>query len=237
MFKICIDSGHGINTSGKRTPDGSMREFEFNNAVGKEVKILLDGYQDVLVIFSHDPSGKVDVPLKERTDLANAKKVDVFVSIHANASGSNWSDARGIETFVYKTNPKESRKLAEKVQARLIADTGLKDRGVKTADFHVLRETKMDAILIECGFMSNKEEAKLLKSSMYRSKVAHSIVRALASHYNLKAKEPQETPVNKPSSDNKVYTVQVGAFKDKKYAEKMIEDLHKKGFLGFIKEK
>jgi N-acetylmuramoyl-L-alanine amidase len=194
-MKIMLDAGHGYNTPGKRSPDG-MREFEFNSSVANHAKALLEGYENTTVYFAHDPSGKVDIPLTTRTDRANELKVDAFVSIHGNAFGpGGWHAASGIETFVYPTRPKEANELANRIQKGLVMVSGLPNRGVKTADFHVLRETKMDAVLAECGFMTNKNDVKLLKSEDYRKKVAGVIVESLAAQYGLKKK-----PAPKPES-------------------------------------
>lgn len=183
-----LDAGHGYHTPGKRTPDGSMREWEFNSVVANYAKEILENYQNVQVLFAHDPTGQVDIPLKSRIDYANKVGADVYVSIHANAYGNGWNSAKGIETFVYTTNPPIARSLANLVQKKLVEKTGLYNRGVKTANFHVLRETKMTAILVECGFMTNKEEAALLKSDAYRRKCAQAIAEGLIEFYNLKLK-------------------------------------------------
>ncbi|MDQ0174361.1 N-acetylmuramoyl-L-alanine amidase [Bacillus chungangensis] len=209
-LRIAIDAGHGNNTPGKRAPDDSMREFHFNSVVAKYVVEELRTYQGVLVEITHDPSGIRDIPLKERTDKANRWGADAFVSIHANAVGSAWSNANGIETYVYTSKPAGAVALATKVQAALIASTGLRDRGVKVANFHVLRETKMDAILVECGFMDNPAELALLKSDSYRRKCAQAIVSGLAKQFGLKKKSGVVAPTvpkeessvdkNKPSA-------------------------------------
>lgn len=183
-MKFVIEGGHGPDTPGKRTPDGSMREFHFNSAVARYVRDGLMQYEGVEVLFTH--ADDRDVPLKERTDKANAWKADAFFSIHANAFGSDWNDANGIETFVYTSRPAAAVKLAEAVQRTLIRATGRRDRGVKAGDLHVLRETKMPAILIECGFMTNRQEAELLKSDQYRRKCAAAIVQGIAEVYGLK---------------------------------------------------
>jgi len=186
-MKIAIDAGHGPDTPGKRTPDGSLREFQFNAPVARYVADeLLHGYEGVEVLLTFDDSR--DVPLKERTDRANAWKADVFVSIHANAAGEGWSSAQGIETYVYTTRPPAAVALANAVQRNLVRLTGRPDRGVKSADFHVLRETRMTAILIECGFMTNRTEAELLKSDDYRRKCAAAIVAGIAETYGLRKK-------------------------------------------------
>src|SRR5690606_582249 len=118
-MKIVIDAGHGPDTPGKRSPDGSLREYQFNAPVARYVAgELLHGYENVEILLTHDDSR--DVPLQERTDRANAWKADVFVSIHANAAGEGWSSAQGIETFVYTTRPAAATKLAEAVHRNLI---------------------------------------------------------------------------------------------------------------------
>lgn len=193
-MKIAIDAGHGPDTPGKRTPDDSMREFHFNSVVARYVRDGLKQYEGVEVLFTHTDDGSRDVPLKERTDKANTWKADVFVSIHANAFGNNWNDTNGIETFVYASRPAAAVKLADAVQRAIIRATGRHDRGVKAGDLHVLRETKMTAILIECGFMTNREEAALLKSDEYRRKCATAIVDAIAEVYGLK-KSGSATPI------------------------------------------
>ncbi len=103
-MKFVIDAGHGPDTPGKRTPDGSMREYQFNSAVARYAAELLTAYEGVQTLFTHAADGSRDVPLKERTDRANVWGATALVSIHANASGDGWSAAEGLETFVY-TNP------------------------------------------------------------------------------------------------------------------------------------
>jgi N-acetylmuramoyl-L-alanine amidase len=193
-MRIVIDAGHGPETAGKRSPDGSLREYQFNSAVARYVAdALLHGYEGVDIMLTHDDSR--DVPLKERTDRANAWKADLFVSIHANAYGDGgWNSAQGIETFVHETRPPAAVALANAVQRQLVKATGRPDRGVKSANFHVLRETKMTAILVECGFMTHRQECELLKSDAYRRKCAEAIVAGIVETYGLRPKQPAQKP-------------------------------------------
>jgi len=172
-----IDAGHGPETAGKRSPDGLLREFNFNSTVADLVKqhLIENGFK---VFFAH--KAHVDVPLTTRVKLANRLNVDAFVSIHANAFGNNWNSANGIETYVYPTASNESIVLATLVQSALITACNRADRGVKKANFAVLRETRMPAILIECGFMTNREEAALLMKKAYRLQCAKAIAQALS---------------------------------------------------------
>jgi N-acetylmuramoyl-L-alanine amidase len=226
-MKIMLDAGHGYNTPGKRSPDG-MREYEFTRAVALYARSLFQNYQNTTVYFAH--SDDRDVPLQERTNKANSLNVDVFVSIHANAFGSGgWTSPSGIETYVYTSRPPIATQLAQKIQRNLIAETGLPDRGVKTANFHVLRETRMDAVLIECGFMTSQNDIKLLRSEAYRRTVAEAIVNAVASQFNLNRKSNPSPP-----NSSGLYKVQVGAFKEKKNADDLGAKLRRDGYTPYV---
>ncbi|MCG7345566.1 N-acetylmuramoyl-L-alanine amidase [Sporosarcina sp. ACRSL] len=172
MATMIIDAGHGPKTPGKRSPDGALLEFQFNCAVAELLKLYLQ-QEGIDVFFSHE-YGR-DVPLWERTAIANRLNADAFVSIHANAYGNNWNEAHGIETFTYPQVGKQTSRLAEQIHHSLVAACGRRDRGIKTANFAVLRETKMPAVLVECGFMTNREEANLLLSNTYRVQCARAI--------------------------------------------------------------
>lgn len=166
--KICIDAGHGSNTAGKRSPDGSLREYEFNRDVANRIKNILVAHGVEVILTCSDD---YDIPLQQRCDIANQLKADYFVSIHANAYGTDWNDARGWEVFVVAKGGR-AEELAETIHEYSIAELGLKDRGVKTANFYVLRNTNMPAVLIEHGFYTNKTECALLKDSDFRQKCA-----------------------------------------------------------------
>ncbi|MDX1807554.1 MAG: N-acetylmuramoyl-L-alanine amidase [Paenisporosarcina sp.] len=172
MLKIVIDAGHGPYTPGKRSPDGQLKEFEFNESVARRIKKRIQN-ENLLCIFSHDISR--DVPLKERITLANRLKVDLFVSIHANAFGVQWNDVNGIETYTCLRAGTKTKSLATLIHQELITLTRRKNRGIKQEDFAVLRETTMPAVLVECGFMTNQQEMKLLKDPMYQQKCADGI--------------------------------------------------------------
>jgi N-acetylmuramoyl-L-alanine amidase len=231
-MKIVLDAGHGYQTPGKRTPDG-MREYEFNRAVASHAKSLLDNYGGITVFFAHSDTG--DIPLSQRTGQANNRKANVYISIHANAVGNgSWNEACGIETFVYVTKPKESLSLAEKIQRNLTAMTGLADRGVKTANFHVLRETKCPAVLVECGFMTNRHESSLLHSDEYRKLCATAIVNSIVQHFHLNSNTPVSEKQEKKQVGTVMYRVQTGAFKNRKNAEELVTKLKAAGFDGTI---
>ncbi|WP_240666607.1 N-acetylmuramoyl-L-alanine amidase [Longirhabdus pacifica] len=242
MQKIVMDAGHGYLTAGKRTPDGTLREYQFNSAVAKYVREKLLHYEKVEVLFTH--SDERDVPLIERSNTANEWHADVFISIHANAFGKgDWNNVSGIETFVHISKPSEALQLARCVQQQFIQQTKRKDRGVKLADFHVLRETHMTAILVECEFMTNREAASLLKSERYQQTCANSIVQALVEMYRLiPKKQPEhEDPLQDEHQEEEGhdvdtwYRVQVGAFRSKQKAMELQARLKKEGYAAFVR--
>ncbi|WP_404445606.1 N-acetylmuramoyl-L-alanine amidase [Sutcliffiella horikoshii] len=223
-MKIVLDAGHGYSTPGKRTPDG-MREYEFNREVAECARQELLRYQDAEVLFTH--ADDRDVHLKERTDRANTWGAQAFVSIHANAFGNGgWNTAQGIETFCPVATSPDSNRLATIVHRGLIQATARKNRGIKSADFHVLRETNMASILCECGFMTNREEAQLLKSTSYRQTCALAIAEGVVEYFNLTLKTM--------GVSTRLYKVQVGAFQMKKNADSLAAQLNKSGFPAFV---
>lgn len=225
---VALDAGHGINTAGKRTPDGE-REWSFNNTVLLAAKKRLAQYEDVEVLRLDDSTGKTDVPLITRTNKANQAKADVLVSIHHNANTGKWGDWTGVETFTYtpaSANPK-SVALAKQVQPRLVKAMGLRDRGVKAADFHMVRESKMPAILTEGGYMDSKTDIKALRSVDHLEAAGKAIADGVADYLGLKLKkEPvkpskpaanKPKPVEVPGKDEHIHRVivdgkQVGAY-------------------------
>lgn len=185
MEIIGIDNGHGYDTAGKRTPDETMREWEFNYATAKYLKEELENNGFKTLMLSDT---KVDTKLADRVKKANDAKCALVVSIHANAYQNKWGTHGGIETFAYKRGVLGD-KIANAVQAKLASNTGLRNRGVKYDNLYMTREPKMPSILVECGFMDNREEANLLKSDSYRRLCAKSIAQGLCNYYNIQYKE------------------------------------------------
>lgn len=195
-LKISIDAGHagfGV-TPGKRALDGSMYEWEFNDGCVRHFMDELSHYEGVEQLRVDDPTGKRDVPLSERAQKTNAWGANLHVSFHGNAGPTT---ASGVETFVYPTTTAHNRQVALCIHNHIINATGRKNRGLKEADFQILRTTKMESLLIEGGFMTNAEELALMKVDAYRSKVGRAAAAGIAESFGLKRKaEPKPvTPV------------------------------------------
>ncbi len=192
MYLIAIGDGHGAETAGKRTPpfaNGTvMKENEFNKATVNYLEKELErcGFS-VLQTAPED----TDTPLSVRAKRANDAGADLYISIHANAFGSGWNDANGVESWIYSKKDKDTLDAAQKIQSEVIKETGLKDRGIKESgnSLGILRDTKMSAVLVECGFMTNPKEAAMLKSDTYRKKVAKAICRGVCLHFGVKYQE------------------------------------------------
>ena len=178
--KICIDAGHGISTPGKRSPDGSLLEYEFNKDVAMRLKNILEKYNIEIVLTCYDD---VDVPLKSRCQIANQNKCDYFVSIHANAHKEYWTDASGWEIHIISKGGK-AENLAKSIH-KFSKELGLKDRGIIVSNFQVLRDTNMPAVLIEHGFYTNKEECEKLKTDEFRQRCAIADAKGILEHLGI----------------------------------------------------
>ena len=152
---LVLDAGHGLNTAGKRTLNGSrgvVHEWTMNNSVCNKIANILKDY-NVTIYRTDDITGKTDVSLSERVKRCNNYNPHLFVSIHHNAVGvSSWSTATGVETYWHTYGTASDKKVATLIQGKLASKTGLRNRGVKQAQFAVLG-CKATAILVEGGFM------------------------------------------------------------------------------------
>lgn len=188
MIKVGFDAGHGGFgvTPGKRSPDGEY-EWDFNNKVAIAFANELALYKGVTSRRFDDPTGKSDVPLKDRTDNANRWGANYYISFHHNANTSNWGNWTGVETYVYLGNKSTtSGRLAEAIHPSVVKAYGLRDRGIKEADFHILRETNMPAILIEGGFMDSTIDIKKLRDNRVLANVGKMVAQSFANFVGLK---------------------------------------------------
>ena len=178
--RIVIDVGHGGKDSGAIGINGIQEKdvvldisnaiLKLNNNLEKPLDIYLTRYTDTLISLS------------DRTKLTKELKADLFVSLHCNHSDN--PDARGIEVYASQkeTNySKESIYIGYQIEKTLCKAIGYESRGVKFANFQVLRETKdyCPAILMELGFLSNIDEAQYLMRKENVLAIALSILKKL----------------------------------------------------------
>lgn len=187
MAKIALDAGHGMNTSGKRTPDGE-REWSFNNKVILAGINYLGGYENATIIRLDDPTGHTDVSLTSRTNKANSQGADILVSYHHNANTGVWGNWTGTETYSYPGS-NSGLELARKIHPGIMGAMGLRDRGLKTANFHMLRESQMPAVLIEGGFMDSTIDIIKMRNNTVMDRTGKALADLVASHLGLRKKD------------------------------------------------
>lgn len=238
---ICLDAGHGGKDSGAIF--GTRFEKNDNLKMAFAVKTELES-QGFNVILTRESDKYVS--LKERTDFANAKKADYFISIHRNAF--QLQTASGVENWVYKGTDSQTKKAAEFILDEIVKIGVQSNRGVKSGDFHVTRETIMAACLLELNFISNKRDNELYdeKFKNYAKAICKGICRFFSFTYSEKSEPvkptvipPEKPPIKipvKPVTPDKLYTVQIGAFSNKSNAQKLSDELKAKGYQAFIKQ-
>lgn len=170
--KVVLDPGHGAETAGKRSPDGTYLEHEFNLDMANRVKAELERHGVEVVMTRTTPN---DVTLANRVKISNSENPDLFVSIHSNASGNGWTAPSGFGIYTSVAgDTAERNKAAKKIIARAKeANIGLWGDGLfHDASLYVLKNTTAPAVLIEHGFHTNKVEVEKLKSPQYRAELA-----------------------------------------------------------------
>ncbi|WP_121663683.1 N-acetylmuramoyl-L-alanine amidase [Metabacillus litoralis] len=174
---IGIDPGHGGKDSG--AVGFGLKEKDIVLDVGLKVQKLLEAEGAKVVMTRKDDTF---LELQDRAKVANNAKTDIFISLHINAATSE--SANGTETY-WNGNYESaaSKKLAEKIQTRLIEKLGTRNRGVKDAGFYVIKYTTMPSVLAELGFISNEAEAARLKTSQFRDNAAEAILLGVLDYY------------------------------------------------------
>ncbi len=182
---IVIDAGHGDWDPGKVAKDGTL-EKDINLKISKYLQGYLEqsgGFVLTTRIDDTALSDKKREDLKERKNIANNEEVDLLVSIHQNSFPKE--SVKGAQVFYYKDS-EESKKLAECVQNRLKEIDSTNNRVAKESkEYYILKQTKMPAIIVECGFLSNMEENNNLKDEEYQKKVAWAIYLGILDYYSI----------------------------------------------------
>jgi len=176
---VVLDPGHGGSASGAMYSGIAEKDINLSVALKLERRLKERGYNVVLT-----RSTDTHIGLYERADLANALQADLFISLHSNASLTNLQ-ATGIYTY-YHPGSRRGARLAQAIQTPVIQLTGAADRGIESADFVVLRETDMCAVLVEMGFMSTPGELMLLVNDSYQDKLAIGIAEGIVQYLNSK---------------------------------------------------
>lgn len=174
-YLIALDAGHGGSASGAYYE--GVAEKDLNLAITYRLKAILEaqGYRTLMT-----RSGDEDVSLSARARKANAAKADLFVSIHCNAA-VNSPKFQGLYVYHYPGSA-TGRALAQAIQTPACGFSGAVDRGVASADFAVVRETHMPAVLVESGFMTSSEELRWLRSEAFQANLARGIAQGIGDY-------------------------------------------------------
>src|SRR5690625_3076380 len=215
--KILIDPGHGGDDPGASA--NGLKEKDLTLDISKRVNDnLLSNYE---VETKMTRTSDKTVSLNKRTSGANAWAADLFLSVHINSGGGT-----GYEDYIHSSFGPQSRSIkrydttSPEVQAEIRSEVkkvlkkyGIRDRGDKQANFHVLRESGMPAVLLEIMFIDTKKDADLLKNATFKQDMANGISKGVAKAYKLKSKnnsspsEPGDGETYKVKSGDTLYSI------------------------------
>lgn len=183
---IIVDAGHGGIDPGAMTDDESIKEKDVNLKITMKLKELLEASGAMVILTRNDDTSlykeeegktirqKYNENLKNRKKIIKESSADMFVSIHLNKFEQ--SKYYGAQTF-YPYGKDEDKQLATYIQAelkRVVDNTN--NREIKPRnDLYLLKENEIPSTLIECGFLSNDKEAKLLNDEKYQNEIAWAI--------------------------------------------------------------
>lgn len=167
---IVIDPGHGGDDPGA-IGINNLKEADVNLAIALEVARVLGSLKLRVVLTRNDDR---PLSLEDRVAIAEQVKATVFVSIHANSAGLNRPTINGTETYHYPGS-EPSQQLATAIQTSIVQSVQVVDRGVKTANFAVLRNTSMPAVLVETGFVTGAQDAAKLANTTFQNQLARAI--------------------------------------------------------------
>jgi len=190
-LRLVIDPGHGGEDPGAVHAATNLREADVALRIAHVLQAILDTHPEFEAALTRDADRTV--ALKARTDLANARDAHL-VSIHCNAAGD--PRAHGTEVWCFAETDADGgesggHRIGRAIQDELVA-LGLRDRGVKviydrrsgeyvTRRLWVLRKTRRPAVLVECAFISNPEEARLLGNDLggFKERLAVAVFKGL----------------------------------------------------------
>lgn len=222
MKKVFLGVGHGGTDSGAVGNGFKEKDLNLSIAIACADKLQRNGVS-VLLSRTKDENDTLNDEVKE----CNAYNPDVAVDIHNNAGGGD-----GAECW-YHYGGGTSKVLAENILAEVVK-TGQNSRGAKTKknalgkDYYgFIRMTKAPAVIVECAFIDNAKDITIIDTEDERIQMGFAIADAILKTLGIEIKPMFAEPENK---DDKIYRVQVGAYREKKNAENMLAKLKAAGF-------
>lgn len=235
-MSICIAIGHGKSSSGGYDPGAvfsTTHEFKVAKEIGKYAAAYYnENYAERCDLINYNG----EYFLSERYKLANQNGYDFLAELHLNAGGGT-----GTEVYhsVYNTD-----KTAATISAAIASAFGIKNRGAKTKTtssgsdyFGIIRETRMEAVLIETVFIDTPSDLALVSTAAGQKKMGEVIAKAIAKARGVKEKDKKAKPsaeAPKKTDENAIYRIQTGAFKDRQNADAYVQKLKEQGFPAII---
>lgn len=181
---IVIDAGHGGADGGVEGRTSGVKEAEINLAIAKSLKFFFErgGYDVVMTRSSSDGLYGMSASNRKRSDMENRRKIiesakpDLVVSVHQNYYPL--SSVSGAQAFYCDGDENEGESAAIEIQRSLNFALGC-SRAAKKGDYYIVKCTSYPSVIVECGFLSNPQEEKLLVTAAYQERVARAIYSAV----------------------------------------------------------
>lgn len=176
-YVIAIDPGHGGEDIGMSNEVVTEKEADLNICAKLKIMLESQGYQ---VVMTREDDSRVSK--EDRVAAANDSGADLLVSVHCNYSEDD-SSKMGV-TANYTDGDKESKSLAENIQAALVKETMAVDNGTAVGSYTITDDTDMPAVLVEVGYLSNVTESNNLADDVYQNSVAKGIAKGVLATLN-----------------------------------------------------
>ncbi len=188
-FTVVIDAGHGGIDGGSVGKSLGAIESELNLAYAKNLAKQLNSMGINTILTRSNEEGLYDINAKslKKSDMKKRKEIienanpTLVVSIHMNSFSS--PRARGAQTF-YKKGNEQGQQLAQSIQNQLKTNIEYGKSSSKIGDYYILNCTNIPSVLVECGFLSNPDDEKLIVSNDYQNKICYSILSGIIAFLN-----------------------------------------------------
>lgn len=174
-----IDPGHGGDSGNDEKGPSGLREKDVNLCIAKMLSELLEKSGARVVLTHYEDE---DISLPKRVEMINNIRPNFVISIHQNSFFA--PGVSGTEVYCYRGDV-EGKKLGDMVLNNIVKSLGTVNRGDRNADFYILRESKVSAIVVECMYISNPEEEQRLKDDNVKYEIAKSIYRGIMDYYGI----------------------------------------------------
>lgn len=223
MAKVFLSAGHGGSDPGATANGLKEKDINLNTLLACNEVLVKHGVKTVL-----SRSKDENDPVGQEVTEANNSGAELAVSFHANAGGGD-----GFEAFYWSSDAK-GKKIAQ-LGEKYVKEIGQNSRGVKSGDhLYFVKKTNMTSVLFESFFVDNSKDKTIGDTVVEQKAFGVAYAKAILEYFGIAYENT--APVTKPVTSNKLYRVQVGAYKDKANAEAMLKKLQKAGFEGVIKE-